>query len=109
MSSNIHKFHNLIISLVLFPILFVRLFLQAAVDECHACSVDSDDVGLCKYLLAGSEKAFLSKAHLLFLFLGRSDRVTDITMAMKDLFFANAGDMFALPYFPGLRKVCACV
>lgn len=82
-------------------------------DECNACSVDSDDVGLCKYLLAGSEKAFLSKAHRLFLFLGRSDRVTDITMAMKDMFFENAGDMFALPYYPGLRKVsagvCMCV
>jgi hypothetical protein len=67
--------------------------------------VDSDDVGLCSFLLAGHEKAFLSKAHRLFLFLGRSDKVTDITMAMKDLFFNNAGDMFALPFFPGLRKV----
>ena len=34
----------------------------------------------------------------------RSDRVTDITMVMKELFFEGAGDMFNLKHYPGLRS-----
>jgi len=65
--------------------------------------LDSEDVALCQYLVGLQEKAFLNKAHRLFQFLGRSDLVTDITMTMKDMFFVNAGDMFNLKHFPGLR------
>lgn len=80
-----------------------RNVLKKAVSECEGL-VDSEDVNLCKFLLAGQEKAYLQKALRLFQFLGRSDLVSDITMAMKDMFFANAGEMFALKHFPMLRS-----
>mmetsp|Transcript_27438 Transcript_27438/g.32442 ORF Transcript_27438/g.32442 Transcript_27438/m.32442 type:complete len:2067 (+) Transcript_27438:95-6295(+) len=81
-----------------------RNVIKTAVAECEKIGVDSTDLGLCQFLLQGHEKNFLQKAHRLNQFLGRSDIVTDITMIMKDMFFENAGDMFQLKHFPGLRK-----
>ena len=80
-----------------------RAVMRAAIEECRSVGLDSEDMALCVYLVGLQEKAFLNKAHRLFQFLGRSDLVTDITMTMKDMFFATAGDMFHLKHFPNLR------